>query len=408
MTDKQETRQQKMLGELSRRKFLSYSGVALGGMALAACGSDGGTTTTAGASPTTAAPTPTTAAGATPTTAAGATPTTMAPMAIPTTTINQVTVGYNNPNRVLRAPLYIGQTMGYFEEVGITNPLDINDADDPIAPTIGGSYHLSLFDSDVLYDFEDKATQSGDPQGLKMININLGAQPLVLIANEGITADNLAGKKVGGGREGQVNEALCKFMLQELGLDWQTDVEFINTTGGSNDWVTLMLAGTIDATVAFPRHIPLAEEVGGSALYQDFLNSPQGGFGMLQSKIDEDPNFPAAWAYAWIQAQQFCKTRDNFEEVRRILNDEWQIDFPDTAFSVFDLDATIMTRDLGFDPAEMDSWMDFVAPFGNVREGIPWRDYTDVSGLHVAQEALGLPLNPAADFSSGSENVDNY
>ncbi len=405
MTDKKETAQQRMLGDLSRRKFLSYSGVALGGIALAACGASDSTTTTAAAAPGTTA---TTAAGATPTTAAGASPTTTAGMSIPTTTISKVTVGYNNPNRVLRAPLYIGQTKGFFEEVGITEPLDINDADDPIAPTIGGSYHISLFDSDVLYDFEDKATTSGDPQGLKMININLGAQPLVLIANAGITADNLKGKKVGGGREGQVNEALCKYMLEQLGLDWQTDVQFINTTGGSNDWVTLMLAGTLDATIAFPRHIPLAEEVGGSALFQDFLNSPQGGFGMLQSKIDEDPNFPAAWAYAYIKAQQFCKTKANFEEVRQILNDDWEIDFPDTAYSVFDLDATIMTQDLGFDPAEMDTWMDFLTPFGNVRDGVPWRDYTDVSGLHVAQAALGLELNPTADFSAGKENVANY
>lgn len=387
MADKAETPQQKLLGQISRRRFLGYSGVALGGMALAACG-NGDTTTTA------AAGTATTVGSSAP--------------GIPTTTISSVTVGYNNPNRVLRAPLYIGQTLGYFEEVGITNPLDINDADDPIPGAIGGSFHITLFDSDVIYDFEDKAVAGGEAQGLKMININLGAQPLVMIANEGITADNLAGKIVGGGREGQVNEALAKFMLGELGLDWESDVQFVNLTGGSNDWVTAMLSGQVDATIAFPRHIPLAEEAGGSALFQDFMNSPQGGFGMLQSKIDEDPNFPAAWAYAYIKAQQFVKTKDNFEEVRRILTEEWEIDFPDTAFSVMDLDATIMTQDLGFDPAEMDAWMAFVAPFGNVREGIPWRDYTDVSGLHVAQTALGLANNPAADFSSGQELTANY
>jgi len=384
---------ERLLGDVSRRQFIGYGGMALGGMALAACGTDGDSGTDETTAATTAATT--------------ATETTEEMMAQPMTSISSVVVGYNNPNRVLRAPLYVGQSLGFFEEVGITD-IEINDADDPIPPTIAGSFHLSLFDADVIYDFEDKATTSGEAQGLTMININLGSQPLVMIANEGITVENLAGKKVGGGREGQTNEGLAKFMLQELGFDWQTDVELVSTTGGSNDWVTAMLSGQIDATVAFPRHIQLAEAEGGGALFQDFLPAPQGGFGMLQSKIDEDPNFPAAWAYAFIKAQQFVKTLANKDEVKRIMTEDWEIDFPDNAFAVYDLDANILSQELGFDPAEMDSWMEFLAPFGNVREGIPWRDYTDVTGLHVAQEALGIATNPAADFSSGNELIDNF
>lgn len=389
MGDKEQTPQQRLLGQMSRRKFMSYSGMALGGaVAMAACGTEDDPTTT------------TAAAAAATTVAAGP--------SIPTTTISSVTVGYNNPNRVLRAPLYVGQHLGYFEEVGITEPLDINNADDPIAPTIGGSFHISLFDSDVIYDFQDKSIEGGEDLGLTMISINLGGQPLVMIANEGVTAENLAGMKIGGGREGQTNEGLAKFMLGELGYDWATDVEFINLTGGSNDWVTAMLSGQVDATVAFPRHIELAEGEGGGALFQGYLPSPQGGFGMLQSKIDEDPNFPAAWNYAFIQAQRFVKDLDNAEEVRRILVEEFEIDFPDNAWGVYDIDAEILSQDLGFDPVEMDAWMDFVAPFGNVRQGVPWRDFTDVSGLHVAQAALGLDINPAADFSSGKELTDNF
>ena len=69
---------------------------------------------------------------------------------------------------------------------------------------------------------------------------------------------------------------------------------------------------------------------------------------------------------------------------------------------------TIATQDLGFSPDAMDEWMAFVAPFGNVRENIPWRDYTDIAGLHVAQEALGLPNNPSADLSSGQELTANF
>ena len=62
------------------------------------------------------------------------------------------------------------------------------------------------------------------------------------------------------------------------------------------------------------------------------------------------------------------------------------------------------------DPAEMDAWMEFVVPFGNVPPDINdhWRDYFDLTGLHMAQEAHGLDLNPVADLSSGQELIDNF
>ncbi|MFV2001216.1 MAG: ABC transporter substrate-binding protein [Acidimicrobiia bacterium] len=377
---------------VSRRRFLGLTAAAAGGVVLSACGANAVTTTTAAAT----------------TTAGGAAATTTAGLTIPTTTISSLTVGYNNPNRLLRAPLFIGQSQGFFEEVGITE-LEVNDADDPLPPTIAGSYHIALFDSDVLYAAEDRATSLGEPLGLKMLNINLGSQPMILLSAAGIeNADDLRGKRVSGGRPGLVNEAVAKFMLSELGLDWETDVIFTEMTGGSNDWIQALLTGQVDASIGFSRHIPLVEGEGGNVLYQEFRPSPQGGFGMLQSKIDEDPGFPAAWAYAYIQAQRFVKTVDNRDEVARILNEDHGIDLPPAFATVYELDAQVLSQDLGFDPVEMDDWLAFVAPFAEVPADVAWRDYTDVSGLHVAQAALGLPTNPSADLSTGEELIANF
>lgn len=380
---------------MSRRRFIQVGGMTAGGLVLAACGGSSDTTTTTAAATTTTAGATTTTAG----------------MAMPMTSVTGFTVGYNNPNRMLRAPLYVGQSLGHFEEVGITN-FEINDADDPVPPAVSGDYHIALFDSDVLFDAIDKNVFESTG-GAKMISINLGAQPLILIAAAGInSADDLRGKRVGGGRAGQVNEALCKYMLQQLGLDWETDVEFTEMTGGSNDWVQALLTGQIDATIAFSRHVPLVEAEGGSALYSDFLNAPQGGFAMTGDKMAEDPNFAAAWNHAYIKAQRWTKTRDNFDELVRILNEDHGIDLPEAFFdeNVREIDGRILSQDLGFDPAEMDTWMDFVSPFGNVAPDINdrWRTFVDVSGLHVAQEALGLDLNPAADLSSGKELIENF
>ena len=67
-----------------------------------------------------------------------------------------------------------------------------------------------------------------------------------------------------------------------------------------------------------------------------------------------------------------------------------------------------MTQDLGFDPAKMDGWMEFMTPLDDaLYAGLPWRDYTDVSHLHRAQDALGLPMNPSLDLSSGTTLLDN-
>ena len=146
---------------------------------------------------------------------------------MPMASLGPVTVGYNNPNRLLRSPLFIGQSLGYFEEVDI----EIEEVH------AAGSFDLSLFDSDVLFDAEDKSPQAGEPLGLRMLNINLGGQPIIMGSNADIPdAEALRGKRVGGAREGTTNEGLAKFILQELGLDWETDVDNDNATpfsGGS-------------------------------------------------------------------------------------------------------------------------------------------------------------------------------
>jgi len=367
---------------MSRRQFIGTASAAAGGIVLfGACSDDDGDTT----------------AGEATTSADG----------VPTTSLSAVTLGYNNPNGVLRAPIFVGQSKGFFEEVGIES-IEVNDADDYIGPLITGSFDIALADSDVLFQFNEEENPE-ESIGLKMIGINQGSQPLIMIANEGITAENLGGKKVGGARAASVNEAISKFILSELGYDWETDVEFTTLTGGSNDWVTAMLSGQIDATVAFPRHIALAEAEGGGALFQDFLSAPQAGFTVTQAVRDEYPGFTAAWNHAWIQSQRFCKTQSNKDEVIQILADDWDIEIPPNLEAVYDLVSTIYTADNGFDPAEMDSWMDFIKPFNELPDDIndKWRAHFDVSGLHVAQEALGLDINPSADLSSGTTTTAN-
>ncbi|MDH5293853.1 MAG: ABC transporter substrate-binding protein, partial [Acidimicrobiia bacterium] len=251
---------------LTRRRFLQMSGLAAGGLLLGACSDDGGTATTA-APGTTAAPAPATTTGGSDTTAGG-TDTTVAQMTAPQSELEVVRFDFNTPNQNLQAPYWIGISKGFFAEVGIDlQPSNITGLDDYLPPMFAGDIDIALMDAVVIFPAEDQATLDGSPNGLTWVSCNLGAQPIIMIANEGVTADNLAGKTIGCARAGTTNEVLAKFVLGELGYDWETDVNCVSLTGGSNDWVTAMLTGQVDATLAFPRHIALAEEVGGSAIY---------------------------------------------------------------------------------------------------------------------------------------------
>jgi len=377
---------------MSRRKFLHVAGMSAGGLLLAACGADGSTETTA-------APTTAGGAGTTATTIAGGggTP--------PQSTISDVNLDFNTPNITLQAPFWIGQTLGFFEEVGI-NSLNITQSDDPITPLAAGSVHVALLDSIILFSAEHESNEQGEPLGITYTSCVFGAQPMIMIGAEGVTADNLEGRTIGGAREGSVNEAIARFILEELGYDPDSDVDLRNLTGGSNDWVTAMLTGQIDATVAFPRHIPVAEAEGGSALFVESDPIPQNGYGVLRSTLDEHPDFAVAWTYAYIQAQRWCKDADNYEEMRRIIVEEHGLDYPDNAWEVRDIDNELMTQDMGFVPDQMSEHLNFVAPFVSAPQDLPWRDYTDVSFLHQAQELHGLDTNPTADLTDGQNLTD--
>lgn len=371
---------------LSRRRFLKASGMALGAAALAACGGEAGTDTTAGTTATTA----------------GGTATTMAGGSVPQSDLEVVRFDFNTPNQNLQAPYWIGISKGFFSEVGIDlRPENITGLDDPLPPLLAGDIDIELFDAVVLFPAEDAAVLDGAPLGLRWIGCALGYQPIIMIANEGITAENLGGKTVGIARAGTTNEVLAKFALEELGYNWETDVNAVNLTGGSNDWVTAMLSGQVDATLAFSRHVALAEAEGGGAIYTGFRNDPQAGWGMLQSKIDEFPMFPVAWNYAYIKANQWMKDPNNWEEAREIMAGEFGLDYPDNVVAALPIDAGMLTEDLGWNPDEMDALMAFSQELGGYRADLPWRDYVNLEPLFAAQDAHGLPNNPSADLTTG-------
>ena len=265
-----------------------------------------------------------------------------------------MTLGYNNPNGVLRAPIFVGQSKGFFEEVGITS-IEVNDADDYIGPLITGSFDIALADSDVLFQFNEEENPD-ESIGLKMIGLNQGSQPLVMIANEGVTAENLAGMKIGGARAGSVNEAISKFILSELGLRLGNRCRVHQP----DRWLQRLGHGHAERSDRCHRGLPPPHCLGrGRRRGCVVPGLPECAPSRLRCHrrpyASEDPGFAAAWNYAWIQSQRFCKTQANKEEVIQILADDWELEIPPNLDAVYDVVSTIYTADNGFDPAEMDA-----------------------------------------------------
>lgn len=368
--------------EITRRHFLWMSGAAAGAVVLGACGGDDDDSD------------PADDAGVEPTSADEG-------GGLPKSDLEVVRFDFNTPNKNAQAAYWVGISKGYFSEVGIDlQPSNVTAIDDVLTAILSGDVDIALVDAADMFAAEDASVLNGSPNGLRWVGCVFGQQPVVMVAREGVTADSLHGLTIGGSHPGTANEALAKYMLEQMGYDWQTDVNFVNLTGGANDWLTAMISGNVDATIAFPQHIAIAEEAGGGAIYNTPRAFPQAGLAVLQSTLDKYPDFVAAWNHAYIKGHQFLRDPANWQEAREIVANEFGLDYPDSDFNAMELSAIMMTADLGWNPDEMDDLLEFQQSFVGFRADMPWRDYVVLEPLHAAQAALGLAPNPT-DLDTG-------
>ena len=230
---------------VDRRKFLKIGGVGLLGTILAACGVGSETTTTAAATTTTAG------TGTT----LGTTTTVIDKIVA---NLNKVVMGDFNPNYAAQWSYSLAQALGYLEEYGIED-LERLLTDEYIAGLIGGSIDITHGDTNV---FLGSAEASGEP--IKIISMYRINEWQILGVRAGIeTAEDLIGGTITGGQLEGRNTFVQKKIVTALGLDPETDVQFVPTSGGSDGRLQAVLAGTVDGASLFPRHRFAIEEAGG-------------------------------------------------------------------------------------------------------------------------------------------------
>ena len=170
-------------------------------------------------------------------------------------------------------PVLVGNDRGFFQKEGlIVEPIRINSAPTTYQALISGDVHLAV----------------GAPTGLLPSHaqgadvVALGSWdnlvPYVWVTREKITdIRELRGKKVGVNRAGSKPWLIIHVLLQDAGLDPVKDLTLLQMGGGSQERVSALMRGGIDATLADALLEPIMVKRGFFVLRgkpTPFMNAP--------------------------------------------------------------------------------------------------------------------------------------
>ena len=170
-------------------------------------------------------------------------------------------------------PVLVGNDRGFFQKEGlIVEPIRINSAPTTYQALISGDVHAAV----------------GAPTGLLPSHaqgadvVALGSWdnlvPFVWVTREKITdIRELRGKKVGVNRAGSKPWLIIHVLLQDAGLDPVKDLTLLQMGGGSQERVSALMRGGIDATLADALLEPIMVKRGFFVLRgkpTPFMNAP--------------------------------------------------------------------------------------------------------------------------------------
>jgi ABC-type nitrate/sulfonate/bicarbonate transport system substrate-binding protein len=304
-----------------------------------------------------------------------------------------IVVGVDNPYYLFHEDVLIAQKNGYFKEFGI-DKVEIVTLEDPLPGLIGGSVDFALYDTDTAI-----AAAANTNSGIRYLSVYLGGEANILGVGPGIdTAADLKGKTITGGQFGSRNDFLIRKLLTDNGLDPDVDVKLVSTGGQSNERLQSVIAGTVDGASLQIRHEEILKKEGGKFLFFETGKVPQNGWSA--SKIlKESPETAAAFLAATLKARAFIVDQANKKEVLDYM-DTLDFELPDEYKAAYanENNAEYHVADGGFDPADMDKFIDEQISLDVVPANTDWKKYVDLVPLWRAQKALGIDIRPAVGF----------
>jgi ABC-type nitrate/sulfonate/bicarbonate transport system substrate-binding protein len=300
-------------------------------------------------------------------------------------------IGEFNPNYINQWAYRVALSLGYMQEVGIEE-IETIISDEYIAGLIGGSLDLTHGDTSSFLSAADKSDQP-----VKIVSIFRDKEWWIMGVREGInSAEDLKGKKITGGQLDGRNTWVQRQLVAGLGLNPDTDVEWIPTSGGSDNRLQALIAGTVDAASLFPRHRSALEGAGGKFLVEQLTEAPQESFGTMGTWISENPDTLMAYTIAELRGRQWVFDPANKDQAYKIMRD-LGFEIPPEFEAEYQLELDQLSPDGGFESAKvMDDFVASLALTGDVPEGLDWRQHIDLTYVWAAQEALGLPKRPAS------------
>jgi ABC-type nitrate/sulfonate/bicarbonate transport system substrate-binding protein len=304
--------------------------------------------------------------------------------------LKSLRVGEFNPNYINQWAYRVALSLGYMQEVGIEE-IETTISDEYIAGLIGGSLDLTHGDTSSFLSAGEKSDQP-----IRIISIFRDKEWWIMGVREGIaSAEDLKGKKITGGPLDGRNTWVQKQLVASLGLQ-ESDVEWVPTSGGSDNRLQALIAGTVDAASLFPRHRKPLEDAGGKFLVEQLTEAPQEAFGTLGSWLEQNPAAAQAWTTAEIRGRQWIFDPANKDQAYKIMRD-LGFEIPPEFEAEYKLELDQLSPDGGFESADvMDKFVESLAVTGEVPQGLDWRPFVDMTYVWAAQEALGLPKRPAS------------
>jgi ABC-type nitrate/sulfonate/bicarbonate transport system substrate-binding protein len=343
--------------------------VALAAVALAACGSSGSSSSSGSTDSGS-----TTGGGSTTESSSGET--------------TKMAIGMNSPTYSTQMTTYVAIDEGYFAEEGI-EPVSVVVAENYVAGLVGGSLQITQGDTNTLL-----AAAQKDPEVVLLGAYRYKEFQELALAPGIEDVSELKGKTVTGGERGSRNEAVVKQLLTKEGVD-PSEVNFVPFGGGSDDRLTALLAGKIQATNLFPRHKKKLEEEGGKFVTEDLVSLPQESIATTKSYLEDHEEAVIAYWRAMLKARKFIHEEKNKDRAIEISKDH-KLEVTPEFEEVWPEEVVQISPDGGFEPAAMDKLVKEEQELELLPSDLEWKQYFDFKPLWTAQKEAGLKENPPA------------
>ncbi len=278
-----------------------------------------------------------------------------------------------------------------FDEVNIVY------SDDAVAPLVSGAAWIVQAEPALLWP----ALEQGVIDAVTVAVTNDAEQWLMLAAPGIETPEDVVGKRITGGTIGDSWNTIARIILRDhLGVD-PDDMEWVSVSGGSDSRMDAVLAGQVDLAMAQLRNLAPVEEIGGSAIFNQRVDSAQTQLVVMRDTLENNYDAVCAAVEGQFAGQLWMDDGDDEYELDQMRN-VWPM-LVDEGYAFDDPDALWIagypgthSRDAGASVAAFDTQMEIHKGADDpvISQDFDWRDHVDFTCLWELQEAYGVPLRP--------------